>query len=83
MLAIADYADEDGFAFPGLAALAEKVRKSRRQARRLLACLEESGELLVLRREGRGNLYVVRTAAGREANRRVEFTFGPTAASSG
>ena len=67
LLAIADYADENGFAFPGLAALAARIRMSRRQTMRLLARLEEAGELLVLHRPGRGNLYVVRTGAGREA----------------
>ena len=67
LLAIANYADENGFAFPGLATLATRIRMSRRQTMRLVARLEGAGELLVLRREGRGNLYIVRTAAGREA----------------
>jgi hypothetical protein len=66
LLAIASYADDDGFACPGLAALAARIRMSRRQTMRLVARLERAGELLVLRRSGLGNFYIVCTGAAQE-----------------
>ena len=67
LLAIASHADDNGFAFPSLRALAARIRMSRRQTMRLIARLEDAAELLVLRQPGRGNLYVVRTGASRQA----------------
>ena len=59
MLAIADFADEEGVAFPGVLTLAKKCRMSERGTRYLINTLIESGELAVARGGGRGgsNLY--------------------------
>jgi hypothetical protein len=67
LIAIAGYADDDGFAFPGQRTLAAKTRMSVRHTRRLLAALQASGELLVLDRPGRGSLYVVLPGADPQA----------------
>ena len=67
LLALADYADENGFAFPGQKTLADRARLCVRQTRRLLAGLQAAGELLILDRPGRGSLYVVLTGARRQA----------------
>jgi hypothetical protein len=48
MLALADYADEEGVAFPGIDAIARKTRLSRRQIQRLEQSLIERGFLRVL-----------------------------------
>jgi hypothetical protein len=66
LLAIADYADENGLACASLGVLAARIRMSRRQTLRLVARLQDAAELLVLRRAGRGNLYVVCPGADRE-----------------
>lgn len=48
LLAIADYADEiTGEAFPGIAALAKKLRMKERNTQTLLRILEDSGELSI------------------------------------
>jgi hypothetical protein len=48
MLALADYADEEGRAWPGIDAIARKTRLSRRQIQRLERSLIEQGFLRVL-----------------------------------
>jgi hypothetical protein len=58
LLAIADHADEMGFAWPGISLLAEKLRMSERQTKRLLAETEATGELYIDRR-GYNNRYIV------------------------
>ena len=45
LLAIADFADDDGRAYPAVAKLAKKCRTTPRHANRLLAALRDSGEL--------------------------------------
>jgi hypothetical protein len=67
LLALADYADENGFAFPGQETLAAKTRLGVRQTRRHLAALQAAGELLILDRPGRSNLYVVLAGASHQA----------------
>ncbi|MFZ2988281.1 hypothetical protein [Ideonella sp.] len=47
LLALADYADSQGFAHPGVTALAAKCRMSKRNAQLVLAALRDSGELTV------------------------------------
>lgn len=72
LLAIADFADDDGRAYPAVATLATKCRMQPRNAQVILAALRQSGELEVRESEGpRGtNLYRitlvqgVQTAAG-------------------
>ncbi len=58
LLAIADHADENGFAWPGIATLAEKIRMSERHTKRLIGELEAESELYVDRRDYH-NRYIV------------------------
>jgi len=59
MLAIADFSDDKGFAFPSVATLAEKTRMRPRNANYLLSELQRSGELSIRLGAGRSgtNLY--------------------------
>lgn len=52
LLAIADFADDDGNAYPAVATLATKCRMKPRNANVILAGLRSSGELEVLENEG-------------------------------
>lgn len=52
LLAIADFADDDGMAFPSVGKLATKCRMSKRNAQDRLRELAESGELSVKKNEG-------------------------------
>ena len=54
LLAIADYAQDDGSgAWPSLATLARKTRMKRRNAIYTIKKLEKAGELFVIRRGGK------------------------------
>ena len=59
LLAVADYADDNGFAWPGIEKLAEKTRMSPRQTMRLVEHVRKDGELIVVKRRAKGNLYIV------------------------
>lgn len=67
LIAIADNANEYGEAWPGIDYLAEKCRMKRRNAQLLIKELEDSGELVVARQEGKDtphgktNLYTIVT----------------------
>jgi hypothetical protein len=52
LLAIADFADDDGSAYPSVPTLAAKCRMKPRNANYILAALQESGELQVRQNEG-------------------------------
>jgi hypothetical protein len=52
LLAIADFADDDGNAYPAVATLARKCRTSQRNANLILARLKSSGELAIRLNEG-------------------------------
>jgi hypothetical protein len=52
LLAIADFADDDGNAYPAVSTLAEKCRMKTRNANYILSDLQKSGELDVLVNEG-------------------------------
>jgi hypothetical protein len=52
LLALADFANDAGFAFPSVPTLAKKIRMTTRNARYLLSKLEESGELVIERNGG-------------------------------
>jgi hypothetical protein len=62
LLAIADYSDERGYAYPSVPTLSRKIRMSSRNTQYLLQKLEASGELEIKRGAGRGgsNLYRVK-----------------------
>ncbi len=66
LLAIADFADETGRAWPSVATLAKKIRMSERNARYLLKKIAATGELVVEHGKGpRGcNLFRVQTLQG-------------------
>jgi hypothetical protein len=53
LLAIADYANDEGNAWPSVSTLARKVRMSKRNVQRWLSTLQRDGELRVLRNQGR------------------------------
>lgn len=65
LLAIADFSDDDGRAYPSVAGLAEKCRMKPRNANYILAALQASGELRVRLNQGpKGkNLYQIVFAA--------------------
>lgn len=52
LLAIADFADEQGTAFPAISTLAEKCRIQPRRVRYILRTLERSGELSIKQNKG-------------------------------
>lgn len=58
LLAVADYADDDGRAFPSMTTLAQKARLSRRHAQRVVHDLEDAGQLLIEWGGGRGRPHV-------------------------
>jgi hypothetical protein len=63
LLAIADFADDNGFAWPGMDTLAEKIRMTTQSVRNLTQDLMQAGELVKISRadQGRTNLYIVMT----------------------
>lgn len=61
LLAIADYANEGGIAWPAVSTLARKTRMSKRNVQRWLKALQADGELKMFRNKGRhgANLYKI------------------------
>ena len=61
LLAIADFADDGGYAYPSVATLAAKARKTERTTQRAIQALQKTGELEVDPQAGRRgcNLYRV------------------------
>lgn len=59
LLAIADHAGDEGFAWPGIPSLAKKTRMSERHTMRMLDELEHSGELLISKSGGKNHQYIV------------------------
>jgi hypothetical protein len=53
LLALADYADDNGYCWPAMPSVAAKARMSERNARRIVRKLEASGLLLVEENRGR------------------------------
>lgn len=75
LLAIADFADDDGRAYPAVQTLASKCRILPRGAQKLIAALRQSGELQVCQNEGpKGtNLYrITLLSAGVQRDRGVQ-----------
>jgi Helix-turn-helix domain len=60
LLAIADYANDDGIAYPAVSTLARKARMSTRNAQRWVRTLERDGELTVLKNQGRRGVNIYR-----------------------
>ena len=48
LLAIADFADDEGRAYPSVSTLAQKIRSSTRNTQLLLKKLKDSGELTIV-----------------------------------
>lgn len=61
LLALADRANEEGYCWPGLDNLTKRCRVSKNTLIKYTLCLEQSGELIVCRRPGIVNLYIVLT----------------------
>ena len=61
LLAIANYANHDGIAWPAVSTLARKTRMSKRNVQRWLKALQGDGELKIFRNKGKhgSNLYKV------------------------
>ncbi|MEA3327790.1 MAG: helix-turn-helix domain-containing protein [Chloroflexota bacterium] len=64
LLAIADFANDDGMAYPGIKTLAEKTRQSRRTVQRQLSMLEKKGEIAIEPGTGRSNTNTFWVLAG-------------------
>ena len=64
LLAIADFADDQGLAFPSVRTLARKARLSERQVQRVLAELATAGELVVRPGAGRRGSHLFRVTLG-------------------
>lgn len=86
LLAIADFTDDDGKAYPSVATLAAKCRVIPRTANRTIAKLRDSGELIVQLGEGpKGtNLYLIPPLPpGVDATPGTDATLAPTPAPPG
>lgn len=70
LLAIADFANDDGMAYPGIDTLAEKTRQSRRTVQRQLSELEDESELAIEPGTGRSNTNTYWVLAGMDPNLR-------------
>lgn len=67
LLAIADFADDDGYAWPSVDTLAQKMRMGRRNVQYLVRELVESGELEIADEGGgRGRTHLYRVLVGQE-----------------
>ncbi len=82
LLALADWANDDGICWPREERLARKVRLSERQIQRMVSYLEGKRELFVLRGRGRGqrNNFIVMVGVGIETLKmilQVHFGMGP------
>ena len=64
LLAMADFADDQGLAFPSIGTLARKARLSERQVQRVLAELAAAGELVVRPGAGRQGSHLFRVTVG-------------------
>ena len=67
LLALADRSDDDGYCWPGMEDIATRARIDKRQAQRIIAKIEEDGELYVDRSYGRGRTSQYIVATGQEA----------------
>ncbi len=66
LLAIADFANANGVAFPSVSTLAKMTRTDERHIRRRLNELTSSGDLAIYRRRRRTSFYIVRVGQSEE-----------------
>jgi len=71
LLAISDFADDDGIAFPSIRTLARKARLSERQVQRVIAELVAAQELTITPGQGRAGSHLYRVTVD---SRRQEVT---------
>jgi len=64
LLAISDFADDDGVAFPSIRTLARKARLSERQVQRVIAELVAAQELEITPGQGRAGSHLYRVTVG-------------------
>lgn len=74
LLAIADFADDDGRAYPSVPTLARKCRTTPRHTNRILAMLRESGELEIRTNEGPKGTNLYRLVFERMTNASAPLT---------
>jgi hypothetical protein len=72
LLRLADDADESGFCWPSIAALADDCGIEERQLRRSLRTLEDAGEIAVLTGQGRGHVSAYMVLTGLDVRARAE-----------
>ena len=70
LLALADYADNNGVCWPGQLELAHKARLGERQLRNVLHMLEGKGEIVSVPGRGRGNVTVYCVLSGLDGETR-------------
>lgn len=70
-LAIADFSNDEGVAFPSIATLAKKARLSPRQVKRALQRLMQFGELAILKNQGPHGVNLYRLLLGDKLSRGV------------
>jgi len=70
LLALADYTNREGFAWPAVSTLARKVRMSKRNVQRCVRALEQAREIEVRRNQGRrgSNIYRIRLSNNESNN---------------
>jgi hypothetical protein len=78
LLAIADYADDDGVAYPTIFQLSQKCRQSPRATSYQLASLQELGELVIVAKKGRGNRNQYRVITRNDKNMQKLHVLGDT-----
>lgn len=82
LLAIADHADDDGFAWPGIKRLAHKTRMTPRHVKRMIASIKDDASELYYEQleEGYANRYIVLPGLSNEQFAKTLMTrFGKTA----
>ena len=77
MLALADFADDNGYCFPGIESLAFKARVTDRGVKGIISRLVSSGEVLEAKGRGRGNRSVYRVVCGLSKEDIEATNFGP------
>lgn len=69
LLAISDYADDNGVAWPAIDTLAKKIRINPRNTRRLIKKLHAAGEIRIIDRPGLVSVYILTAGLTTEMER--------------